>query len=667
MSWIDWAIVGGCMVLLTLFSVSTFRHMSGVADFLSANRSGGRYLLAIASGMSGIGAITVVAMFEAYYTAGFPPLWWTLMSIPVSVIIVLTGWVYYRFRETRCLTMAQFFEARYSRSFRIYTGILTWVSGIVNFGIFPAVASRFFVYFCGLPTSMEMGVFVIPTYVPIMVVTLGMALVYTCLGGQITVMVTDCVQGVFCGFGFIIVCVYLLYAFGWADITTALSAAPAGASMLDPTQTSSVKDFNFWFYAIGVFGSFYGYMSWQGSQGYYSSGLNPHEQKMGQIISLWRLLPQNVMIVLIPVCAFAFMTLTQYAAEADGVRVVLAGIDNEAIRTQMTVPVVLSHILPAGIRGLFCAIMILFLITTQDTYLHSWGSIFIQDVVLPLRKRPFTPKQHVYLLRCSIVFVALFAFLFSAFFQQTTYILMFMAITGAIVSGAGVVIIGGLYWKYGTALASWAAMTIGWVIAVGKIILEQVSHFYTDVVGADRGLYLQWMDWINGINNQWIWFWTMLLCIVTYVVVSLFRRRSSQGFDLDQMLNRGKYQIAEEHVVEESSPSLWWKILGFTREFSRTDRWLAVALVVWNFGWFGLFIVGTACNFMFDIPGWVWSRFWQGWIWVNLGIGLPATIWFAIGGAQDIRRLFKRLSSVERDASDDGHVEHGDDAGQTLG
>ena len=63
----DWAIIIGAVLALRIFSYSTKKYMRSVADFLSANRSAGRYLLTISSGMGGIGVVSIVANFEATY------------------------------------------------------------------------------------------------------------------------------------------------------------------------------------------------------------------------------------------------------------------------------------------------------------------------------------------------------------------------------------------------------------------------------------------------------------------------------------------------------------------------------------------------------------------------------------------------------------------------
>ena len=94
---------------------------------------------------------------------------------------------------------------------------------------------------------------------------------------------------------------------------------------------------------------------------------------------------------------------------------------------------------------------------------------------MPFRKKELTTKQHIKLLRLSIVFVAIFIFLFSTFFPQTQEIFFFFAITGAIfVGGCGAVLIGGLYWKKGTTEAAWSSMIVGSVLATFGVFIEKI-------------------------------------------------------------------------------------------------------------------------------------------------------------------------------------------------
>ena len=151
LSGIDLAIVGFVLASVVAAALFTRRYTSSVADFLSANRCAGRYLLTVASGMSGLGAITIVAQWEQIYQAGFAAQFWGQMMAPLGLILALSGWIIYRYRETRAMTLAQLMERRYSRKFRIFSGSLCWISGILNFGIFPAVTARFFIYFLDLP------------------------------------------------------------------------------------------------------------------------------------------------------------------------------------------------------------------------------------------------------------------------------------------------------------------------------------------------------------------------------------------------------------------------------------------------------------------------------------------------------------------------------------
>jgi SSS family solute:Na+ symporter len=324
----------------------------------------------------------------------------------------------------------------------------------------------------------------------------------------------------------------------------------------------------------------------------------------------------------------------------------LKTIPSQYIQKQMIVPITMGHLLPIGIKGLLATTMIFFSFTCHDTYMHSWGSIFIQDVVMPFRKKALSPEAHIRLLRWSIAFVALFGFLFSLLYPQTQQIMMFFAITGTIwAGGSGAVIVGGIYWKRGTTAAAYTAVILGAVVGVYGLFADQIwQHFYHHDFP---------------INGQWLWFIAMVSSLVSYLAVSLLTGETHKAANLEKILHRGKYAVpTEQSEAKQPVRSTWLRILGITEHFSLTDKILAVALVVWNLGWFATFLVVTGIHFTFGTSTEWWAKFWHFYIIMQFWIGVPATFWFTIGGIYDIRALFKTLAHIVRDHTDDGSVRH---------
>lgn len=690
MQLLDWGIVGGLilLMLLILFFCQTFLKNS--ADFLAASRCAGRYVLCISQGIAGFAVVNSVATFEMFYQAGFSSTWWAMLSSPISLILSLVAWVSYRMRETRCFTLSQFFEVRYSRKFRVASGIITWISGVVNYGIFPAVSVRFFMFFCRMPEHYQFIGVNWDVYAVLLTIAIALGVLFAVCGGQIAIMVTDFIQGTLCNISFI---VFILFIFklgdwdvsggyvSWKQISDSLVTDP-GLSQINPFECTKVADFNIWYYLIGLLSVFYSRGAWQGSMGYAAAAKTPHEGKMAGILGTWRGMAQGLMIMLFPLAVIVIMRHPDFADLATSIKEVLSHTSNPQLQKQGLVPTALSLIMPTGLLGLFVAVMFAAMLSTDDTYMHSWGSIFVQDVIMPFKKKPFTPKQHIWVLRFSVIFVGVFAWLFSYYFRQTDYVFMFFAITGAIVSGAGAAIIGGLYWKRGGTIAAWLSYIVGAFIAVSGIVLQQVWRFQD---GSGLAQYLKdsyhWEWVVNNmekfpVNGQWVSFIGMVSCIAVYVLVSLFEHYilKRPDFNLMKMLHRGEYDTKQEHVAQSQ---VGWlaRVLGITPEFNFMDKFLYGITILWTLGWFAVFVWFTSQYFCFGsftatgewIPGVsnkMWFNLWHAKIYITLILALITTVWFFIGGIVDVTRLFKNLKQLKRNDSDDGSVIDGQNAGE---
>jgi len=167
--------------------------------------------------------------------------------------------------------------------------------------------------------------------------------------------------------------------------------------MLNPYHSgnsgpNNSREFDVWFFVIAAATQLYSTMAWQGTSGFNSSPATPHESRMGQLLGQWREISFALMITLMPVAAYVVMHSPSFAAPASAVQQQLAQIPNPQVQSQMLVPISLAQILPAGLKGITCAIMFCGFLGNLDTYMHSFGSIFIQDIVLPFRKTPFSSR-----------------------------------------------------------------------------------------------------------------------------------------------------------------------------------------------------------------------------------------------------------------------------------
>ena len=683
---VDWLIV--FVALVGMFYSVSFSSglMKSVTDFLSAGRTAGRYLISVSSGVAGLGAISVVMFLEMGYIAGFSLAWWGLSQGIIILMLTMSGWVIYRFRSTRCLTLAQFFEKRYSRKFRIFTGIVAFTAGIINFGIFPAVGAQFFISYCGLPES----VIGIPVFPLVMIILLSISLYFVYTGGQIAVIIADFFQGIFATFVLIVVVLYLFFSIGWDQVSHSLKQTPLklakeeitklqddeaymqlsdqekgkrknqidekyeNSSRINPFKTSNVEDFNFWYFLIGIIGIMYGTMGWQGSQAYNSSAKSAHEAKMGSVLAGFRGLPQGLFFLLVPVLIYVFMNHADYASVAASAELSLQDLETDTLRSQMRGPIVLSTVLPIGLLGAFAALMLAAFISTHDTYLHSWATILVQDVIMPFREKPFDKETHLKVLRYAILGVAVFIFFFSLLFQQNQAIALFFAITAAIFAGgSGAVIIGGLYWDRGTTKAAWTAIIIGALISVSGVLVKQISVEWLN----DTSSYVQLkniLEFIRNINGQEYWGISMGASAFAYVVVSVLD--NSEPFNMDKLLNRGQYAIEGEKKIINENTELGWKIFLMGEEFTKGDKLIYILNYVWTGIWTLVFIVGTIYNLSNEVSDANWMFFWRNYIYIFIVISLVIIVWFTVGGFHDLKIMMDKLKTEKRDHHDDGWV-----------
>lgn len=749
MTWIDWCITIIPMAALIWMAFYSRRYARGVVDYLAAGRIAGRYVISVGDLTAGLSVITLVAGCEQNYQTGFAVGFWGAVTAPVGVFIALTGYCMYRWRETRCLSMGQFLEMRYgSKFFRVFCATLRTIAEMVTNAIGPAIATNFFIYYLGLPHKIMICGVNLPCYAIIVALCLILALMFILPGGRISLLITDCVQGLLCYPVFVVIVGYIILNFSWTyDIAPVMWNRVPGQSFMNPYDVSELRDFNIFALIVSLCGSVLNRAGWIGND---TSGAakTPHEQKMAGVLGSWRNGFSWMMILLLAIVVIVFMTSPHFVGKNRfdtnstevrqelSAKVLEEAIPNdEALRAkiiakvkevpsrvtqeyidspnsqqknldtpyfdtvrqelgdtpegryqfqkfrslyqQMMMPTVVAKIFPVGMLGLFCLLMVMLLISTDDSRIFNASSTLMQDVILPMFKGHLPQAKHLLYLRLMTIGVALFFLIMSLFFAQLDYINMFTTIMCSLwLGGAGPIMVFGLYSRFGNLTGAWCAIIFGSGTSLAGLILQRTwaltVYPFLEKMGWVEGLnnflvtvsspFNPWIEWSMDpvkfpINSFEIYFISMILSVGGYVIGSYL---TYKPYDLDKLLHRGKYADGPEPVKEKwTLRNIFSKIIGITPEYTRGDRIIAYSVffysVVYSVGivFFGIVI----WNAIWPWPHSWWTvKFFITTLLIPGIVGVISTIWFMIGGSIDAIHLFRDLKKRVEDPNDNGQI-----------
>ena len=782
MTWYDWLILILPVCFVMYMGFYTRRYVRGVSDFLSAGRLCGRYVISMGDVANSLSIIGLVGYIEMRYKTGFSVGFWSSVLAPLWIVLGLTGYIAYRFRETRAMSLGQFLEMRYSRRFRIVAAGLRSLAEMLANMIMPAIAARFFIQMLDLPQTYHVLGLELSTYVSLMVLFLTLAISLICFGGTLALVITDTIQGMILYPAIACFVVFLFWKFSvGGEIMPVMADRVAGESFINPYDISKLRDFNlFTVVIVAVYGTVMNRANWIGA-GYSSAAKSPQEQKMAGLLGNWRNAIINVFYVLIAAALIAFLNHKNFAPEANAVRKDLAvrvadavfkntsddpsnadphlrevvkaavadvpaqvheiGVDpplsqdqnldtafldvihgalkddardrktaeldaagvvgearekalidaegkaNDAFQQcrtlyyQQNLSVTMRALLPPGLFGLFALLLFLAMLSTDDTRIYSAALTLAQDVVLPLKKKPFTPRGHLWMIRIVSICIGVFFLAGSYWMKQMDYYNMFVVLVCAMwEGGAGAIMTFGLYTRVGTTAGAWTALVTSVSLSVSYVFvqLKWAETVYPAIAKAglvesfDRALrwlsspfepYIHWqMDAVKcPVNAIEFNFFLSVLCVILYLGVS--RLTCRKPFNLDRMLHRGKYGLGEKREIKQkwTLRTVFSNLIGITPEYTRGDKAIA----------WGVFLYSFVYGFVLAFAGVVvwnvihpWPVKWWCWYFVIQFFVIPCilacftTVWFGVGGFFGLRQLFRDLAArKDTNDLDDGRVE----------
>ncbi len=504
-STVDGVIVAVYLGLSLLIGVMVRRYARDMTSYIGADRKIGTWLGVATMLGTEMGLVTVMYSAQKGFTSGFAAFHIALIAGVATLLIGATGFIVGPLRRARVLTIPEYYGQRFGQRVRVLGGILLAFGGILNMGLFLKVGSKFIVGITGLSGE---G-WALPA---VMIGLLLLVLIYTALGGMISVILTDYVQFVILSFGLIIATWMAITKLGWVNIFETTQAV-LGEKGFNPVAEES----NFgWTYVLWMFISagLVGCAVWPTAV---SRALAMESEKAVRRQYMVSSISFTVRF-LIPyfwgICALVFIHSSTEGADLKALFFPPEGSGVEAIDNLYALPVFLGRLLPPVLIGVITAAMIAAFMSTHDSYFLCWSAVITQDIVAPLRRKPLTQTGRVRLTRLIIFALGTYVLAWGLLYKGSDDIWDYMAVTGAIYfNGAIAVLVGGLYWKRASSAGAMAALVAGGAAIFGLGPVQQLVglQFRDPETG----------EWVQRLTGAEVGLCSVGLAITAMVVFSL--------------------------------------------------------------------------------------------------------------------------------------------------
>ena len=448
MSYFDLSIIIIYLSIIFFVGIKTRKYISSFSDFMVANRNVSLSLSVVTMLGTELGLITVMYNAQTGINGLFSAFHIGLAAFIVTMCIGLTGFVVVKLRELKVKSIPEYYNLRFGAKTRILGAILLCLGGILNMGLFLKVGAVFIQSVFGLDADDNI-------ITVIMLCLLILVLVYTILGGMVSVIVTDYIQYIVLSISFMLCIFYSIKTLGWNNIFNSLETI-----MIQSNKNIDNYNINSIYNPIEKMGG--AYISWQVVLGFVSAVVWPTAitrvlsiesaglVKKQYIWSSFSFLIRFILPCFLGICSFVYFNGS-------------VGENSLALMPQY-----LSKILPVGIIGIVVAGMLAAFMSTHDSYLLCWSTIITNDIIEPLSGKKLSSSLKIFLSRIIILILGIYIFYWGMFYEGSDAIWDYLGITGAIYfTGAISVVVLGLYWPKASSVGAILALLGGLSSIIG--------------------------------------------------------------------------------------------------------------------------------------------------------------------------------------------------------
>ncbi|MEE4311708.1 MAG: sodium:solute symporter family protein [candidate division KSB1 bacterium] len=450
---LDWLFVALFFFLTIFVTLWTRKRISNYDSYLLAGRSLKLYLAMASLGATEIGLVSLMYFAQQGYVSGFSAFIIGIIGLFGFLFVGKTGFIIKGLRRLRCRTVSEFFGMRFNLTTQVIAGTITFLAGMMNMGVFLILAAKFILHVVGIPADL------LPY---LMIGLLVFVLIYTIIGGMVSVVITDYIQFIILFTGMLITTYFALKNVGYGNVIQAVQQQ-YGDGGFNPFIS---KDLGWSFIIWMLIGSIFGAM-WPPAISRALSTTDSETSRKTYLYISFSFLGRVLLPMIWGICALAYFRMNPSLPFP---------MDGSAPDTASAMPVLLSQILPAGIIGLMTAAALAGMMSTFDSYLLCWSSIFVNDIILPVRKNQLSEQSKIFLTRIMIIVCGLFVLIWGYFYKPPETVFRFLAITGTMyVASILLTIAMGLYWKHANAYGALASLLIGGLFPLTAIFIKDAS------------------------------------------------------------------------------------------------------------------------------------------------------------------------------------------------
>ena len=529
----DWVAISIYFLVLLGIALWVIRKKeNNTEDYFLAGRNVGWFVVGASIFASNIGSEHVVGLAGAGAGDRLPML---IYEIQAWVVLIL-GWVFLPFyARAGGFTMPEFLEKRFDARAR-------WILSVFSIVAYVLTKISVTIYAGGIVVSALLGI----DFWTGAIATVVLTGIYTVLGGMRAVVYTETLQAIILVVGAAaLTFIGLDHVGGWESMKETVTP-----EYLNMWRSASDPDFPW--PSLLIASTITGIWYWCTDQYIVQRALTAKNIKEGRRGTIF-----GALLKLLPVFLFLIPGVIALTLKMRG--------ELDWDSPDQAFPVLMSNLLPSGLRGLVAAGLLAALMSSLASVFNSCSTLFTVDIYKKLR--PNTPeKKLVRTGQIATVIVVIIGIVWIPIMANISGVLYeyLQSVQSYIAPPITAVFLLGIFHKRINSQGAFMTMVVGFIMGALRIILELVK----DSLDPDSFWFL-----LGDMNFLSFAAWFFLFCIILILVVSYATAPPS-----DEKLKNLTYATISDEERKKNKSSYNWKDIVISL--------VIIAIVIYVMIWF---------------------------------------------------------------------------------